>query len=85
MLPHADWMAEDQRGAQARTSAGNNNDDDNQGDDMPSWMFKEESDRGKLRIETQRRNQPSARRIITMLHKMSKNAPWKESLLLDQF
>ena len=41
MLPDPDWKAEDQRGAQDRTSAGNNNDDDNQGGDLPSWMFKD--------------------------------------------
>ena len=47
----------------ARTSAGNNNDDDNQGGDMPSWMFKDEPNR-KLRMESQRRNQPSSRKMI---------------------
>ena len=45
MLPETDWKAEDQRRSRARTSVGNNNDDDNQGGDMPSWMFKEESNR----------------------------------------
>ena len=45
MLPDSDWKAEDQRGAQARTSGGNNNDNDNKGGDMPSWMFNEESNR----------------------------------------
>ena len=70
MLPDPEWKAEDQRGARARTSAGNKNDDNNQGDDMPSWVFKEES---KLRIETQIRSQPSSRRMITMLHQMSKS------------
>ena len=44
---------EDQKGARAMTSGGNNNDVDNQGGDMPSWMFKEESNRGELRLETQ--------------------------------
>ena len=44
MLPDIDWKAEDQRGARARTSVANN-DNNNQGGDMPSWMFKEESDR----------------------------------------
>ena len=33
-------QAEDKRGARARTS-----DDDNQGDDMPSWIFKDESNK----------------------------------------
>ena len=41
MLPDPDWKAEDQRKTQANTSRGNNNKDDNQGGDMPSWMFKE--------------------------------------------
>ena len=27
----------------------NNNDDDNQGGDMPSWMFKEKSNRGETK------------------------------------
>ena len=41
-------QTENQRGARARTSGGNN-DDDNQDGDMPSWMFKEESNRGKTK------------------------------------
>ena len=49
MLPDPDWKAEDQREAQAGTSGGNNNDDDNQGGDMHSWLFKEESNRGKTK------------------------------------
>ena len=40
MLPESDWKAEDQRGAQARTSLGNN-----QGSDISSLIFKEESNR----------------------------------------
>ena len=40
MLPDTYWKAEDQPGAQARTTGGNINDDDDQGDDNPSWMFK---------------------------------------------
>ena len=47
MLPDVDWKAEDQRGSRARTSGDNNNDDDNQCCDMPSWIFKEESNRGE--------------------------------------
>ena len=31
------------------SSEGNNNEDKNQGGDMPSWMFKEESNRGKTK------------------------------------
>ena len=49
MLPDPDWKAEDLREARAMTSGGNNKDNDNQGSDMPSWMFKEESNRGKTR------------------------------------
>ena len=47
MLPEPNWRADNQKEARVRTSGGNNNDDDNQGGDMPSWMFKEESNRGK--------------------------------------
>ena len=43
MLPNPGPEPEDKRGA--RTSAGNNNDNDNQEGDMPSWIFKEESNR----------------------------------------
>ena len=49
MLPDPVWKAEDQREARARTSEGNNNDADNQDGDMPSWMFKEKSNRGKTK------------------------------------
>ena len=48
-LPDPEWKAEVQRGALAKTNVGNNNDDDNQGGDMPSWMFKEESNRGETK------------------------------------
>ena len=85
--PDPDWKAEDQRGPRARISAGNNNDDDNQGDNMPSWMFNEESNREETKNkDSKRRSQPSSRRMITVLHKMSKKskkAPQKDSELLD--
>ena len=45
MFSYPVWKAEERRRARARTSAGNSNDDDNQGSDMPSWMFKGESNR----------------------------------------
>ena len=48
MLPDPNWKADNQKEAQVRTSGGYNNDDDNQGGDMPSWMFKE-SNRGKTK------------------------------------
>ena len=47
MLIDPDLKAEDQRGAQA--SGGNNNDNEDHGGDMPSWMFKEESNREKTK------------------------------------
>ena len=59
MLPDPDWKAEDQIGAQARTTRDKNNDDYNQGGDRSP---REE----RLRTETQRRNQPRSRRMITM-------------------
>ena len=42
MLPDPDWKAEDQPGVRARTSGGNKDkdDDDNQGGDIPAWMFR---------------------------------------------
>ena len=51
MLPDPAGKAEDQRGARARNGEGNYNDDDNQGSDMPSWMFKSptESNRKKTK------------------------------------
>ena len=85
MLPYPDWKAEAQRGARARTNAGNNNDNDNQGGHMTSWMSKRSPTERKLRIDTRRRSQPSSRRMTTVLHKMSKKTTWKESVLLDQF
>ena len=69
MLPDPNWKPDNQKEARARTSGGNNNDDDNQGSDMPSWMFKEEFNRGKTKNKTQRRSQPGARGMITVLLK----------------
>ena len=42
MLPDPDWKAEDQPGVRAMTSGGNKDkdNDDNQGGDIPAWMFK---------------------------------------------
>ena len=42
MLPDPDWKAEDQPGVRARTSRGNKDkdNDDDQGGDIPAWMFK---------------------------------------------
>ena len=49
MLPDPNWKADNQKEAQVGTSGGNNDNDDNQGGDMSSWMFKEESNRGKTK------------------------------------
>ena len=42
MLPDPDWKAEDQPGVRARTSGGNKDkyNYDNQGNDIPAWMFR---------------------------------------------
>ena len=40
MLPDPDWKDEERLEARARTSGSNNNDDQDQGGDIPSWMFK---------------------------------------------
>ena len=42
MLPDPDWKAEDQPGVRARTSGGNKDkdNDDNQGGDIPAWMYR---------------------------------------------
>ena len=44
MLPDPDWKAEDQPGVRARTSGGNKDkdNDDDQGGDIPAWMFNRE-------------------------------------------
>ena len=97
MLPDQDWKAEDQpsspslpvlaQGSRARTSAGSNNEDDNQGGDMPSWMFKEESNREKTKNRDSvkkpaqlKKNNDHATQVVNV-----EKAPQKESILLDQF
>ena len=62
MLPDPNWKAEDQRGARARTRGGNNNDNDNLGGDMPRWMFKEVSNRGKTKkVDSKKFNKGSGK------------------------
>ena len=80
MLPEPDWKADNQRKALARTIFGNNDDNDNQGGDTPSWMFKDESNRGKTK------NRARSRKMITVLLKIlkSKRIPQKEYVLRDQ-
>ena len=77
MLPDPDWKAEDQREARARTSGGSINDNDNQGGDMPSWMFNEESNRGKTKNRDSKKKPAQIKKMITVLHKISesKRAP----------
>ena len=42
MLADPDWKAGDKQGVRARTSGGNKDkdNDDNQGGDIPAWMFR---------------------------------------------
>ena len=49
MLPDSDWKAEDQPGVRAMTSGGNKDkdNDDDQGGDIPAWMFKKKSSQEK--------------------------------------
>ena len=49
MLPDPDWKAEDQPGVRAMTSGGNKDkdNDDNQGGDIPAWMFKRSNQKTK--------------------------------------
>ena len=86
MLSDPDWKAEDQREALARTSGGNNDDNDNQGGDMPLDVQRGVQQRKKPRTETRRRSQPRSRKMIIELLKIlkSKRIPQKESVLLDQ-
>ena len=54
-----DWKVEGQREARARTSGDNNNENDNQGGDMPSWVFREESNRGKKNENRDSKKKPT--------------------------
>ena len=87
MLPDPDWKAEDQREARTRTSGGNNNDNDNQGGDMPSWMFKEVSNRGKTKKGDLKKKPAQLKKIDNHATQdvIVKKSPQKKSVLLDQF
>ena len=52
----ADWKAESQRGALARTNGCNNNGSDKQSGDKPSWMFKEESNKEEAKHIDSKKN-----------------------------
>ena len=71
MLPDPNWKTDNHKEARVRTSGGNYNDDGNQGGDMPSWMFREESNRGKSKYSDSKR--PKSRRMITVLLKILKS------------
>ena len=45
MLPDPDWKAEDQPGVRATTSGGyeDKDNDDDQGSEIPAWMFQKKS------------------------------------------
>ena len=55
VLPDSDWNVEDQLGVRARTSGGNNDNDDDQGGDMPSCIFKEKSNREETKMSPLRK------------------------------
>ena len=85
ILPDPDWKAENQKEAQARTSGGNNNEGDNQSGDVLSWMFKEESDRGKPKNRDSKKKPAKIKKSDNHATKdvKSEKAPQKESMLLD--
>ena len=87
MLPNPASKVEDQSGARAGISAGNSNDDDNQGSDMPSMMFKEESSREETKNGNLKKKPVQLKKNDSHATKISKSkgAPLKETVLLDQF
>ena len=77
-MPDPDWKAEDQPGVRARTRGGNKDkdNDDDQGGDIPAWMFRssnqktEKSAPKERDSEGERRNQSIPRKMMTMLDGM---------------
>ena len=61
MLPDTDWKAEDQPGVRARTSGGNKDkdNDDDQGGDIPAWMFKKSSQEKTEKTERNSKKKPA--------------------------
>ena len=47
-------------------------DDDNQGDDMPSWIFKDESNREETKNRDSKKKPAQLKKTDNHLHKMSK-------------
>ena len=86
MLPRPDWKYEDQRGAREPVHSTALKMANKVGICLVGCSMRSPTER-KLRIETQRRSQPYSRRMITVLHKMSKSnrTPGKENVLLDEF
>ena len=73
MLPDPDWKAEDQPGVRARTSGGNKDkdNDDNQGGDIPAWMFRRSNQKteksasdSKMKPAQPKENEDRARRNV---------------------
>ena len=87
MLPEPEWKAEVQKGARATASGGNNNNGDTKVVICLVGCSKWSPTEGKQKIETQRRSQPRSKKMLIMLHKVSKSkkAPQKESVFLHQF
>ena len=73
MMPDPDWKAEDEPEVKARTSGGNKDkdNDDDQGGDIPTWMFKKsnqkKTEKSAPKKTDYRKNQQSPRKMMTML------------------
>ena len=61
MLPDPDWKAEDHLEVRARTSGGNTDkdNDDNQGGDIPAWMFRQSNKKTEKSAPKEREKKPA--------------------------
>ena len=87
MLPDPEWKAEDHPGVRARTSWGNKDKDngDNQGGDIPAWMFKkssqEKTEKSAPKTRDSKRKQAQPRKMMTVLDGTGRS---RRSVLPDQ-
>ena len=91
MLPDPDWKAEHEPGVRARTSGGNKDkdNDDNQGGDIPAWMFKRsnqktEKSAPKERDSNKKLAQPKENDDRARGNVKVRRAPLKRRVLPDQ-
>ena len=75
MLPDQDWKAGDQPGVIARTSGGNKDmdNDDNEGGDIPSWMFKwsnQKTEKSAPKQRDSKKKPAQPRKMMTVLDGM---------------